>query len=591
MPIIIDNSLLQQPSEEPDEPNALEMGVLGLVEGIKAGYDKQQEQAAEQQAFDREKGFQLEKMQREQTFQTTLEDKRMAAEKPLLDAQLAREKLLGRKAEMEIQAEKNAALVLREESLSRIRNTYAEAFGDGDAAKGGEALKLLEEGIIQADDGTPEGQNKATALLTALNRTAERKKFEYDSRKANEYVDKVSTSPLFSTNPGVMFQVENIRADTSLNSLQKAEKIRGLEKQAFDANTVATRRNQFITQTQNEMDALSVKMSATEDPFEDAQLQAQIDNIAMLQGRVQLIGESDVDGLDKFIDESRKVFFTSPRDALAGKAMGGTGKKEDPLEAGKNLLGVLGEFAASGAIPEDQLAVAYTKLFQQMGLTASQQPEGGAQNEALAIREALMGEGGADKAASLDTSNLTMDERKAYVKRIDAQEKYKGGLTPGESQLRDSLSASIRTEEAGAKKIEDIKSSSAAQDEALKGIKLPDRVVQNYGQAGKFSLSRVSNKQDAEYVLGHLEDLTSAYQQSAGASIQELRKLRESIKTVKQMISNNVFPGATAKRQGAPGEAMKAGPAVDGQQPAPKANAPFYPTPTGKYPPNSGLGA
>ena len=53
MPIIIDNSLLQQPSEEPDEPNALEMGVLGLVEGIKSGFEKQQEQAAEQQAFDR----------------------------------------------------------------------------------------------------------------------------------------------------------------------------------------------------------------------------------------------------------------------------------------------------------------------------------------------------------------------------------------------------------------------------------------------------------------------------------------------------------------------------------------------------------
>jgi len=356
MPIIIDNSLLQQPSEEPDEPNALEMGVLGLVEGIKSGFEKQQEQAAEQQAFDREKGFQLEKMQREQTFQTTLEDKRLAAGKPLQDAQIER-------ANIENEAARRAAAAnkAREDAANRAR--WSEALGDGNIEAGKSVLADFDKRIAEAEatGGTAAGD----AIRTELQKVGEAKHAERQATLANNYVKSVMTSDVFKNNEQLRAEADVILGDPNMDPMQRQAAIRDLADRGKRQGKVTRLKLNTIGRIQRAEETLIAQMAAEQDPEIDAMYQAKINDLHDFQAEWDALGDDDADAAEKLFSNASNLLRSSPSESYY-RRNGGRGTVDSRTRANAEYQAELDElmkYSETGAIPEEQIQAQIQGLF------------------------------------------------------------------------------------------------------------------------------------------------------------------------------------------------------------------------------------
>jgi hypothetical protein len=267
--------------------------------------------------------------------------------------------------------------------------------------------------------------------------------------------------------------------------------------------------------------------------------------------------------MQNLINFGREVMFREPRETLRSQRGG-----QDPnVDASKALgleLDALDKAMASGYIPEDKLRAAYLSAFDRAYGTGVEPAAGvGPQGEDLgqSIRAMVMGQG-KSAAATLDTSGMSLDERKNLVLRINAQEKYKG-LSTDESKLRDNLQKGIETEEKGGKSFAEAAEQANQSDQALRSIDYGRYQITagDVGAAGKFSISKIKNESDANEVAGHLRRveaiLTKRYLQMGvarsgdkkdqdlytdlGKKIDDVRKAQQ---VIKNMISKSAFPAA-----------------------------------------------
>jgi hypothetical protein len=561
MPIIIDNSLLQQESQEPDDDSAFGYAMMGLVEGIGAGIEKQQAQQQELAKFEREKASQLDILNREQSFKKELFQMEQEAKKPLLAAQLKKEGLLADQAALEIEATRRIEEQRESERRNVFRSKYAESFGDGDITRGNEIINGLEDQIFEAEKSGD--KKKADALRMGLTREGERRSSEYATRRSQDYISSILSSDLFAGDDALKMEAQAILNRSDLSVLQKAERIKETEGRASAAFSVRNLNRQFTDQIDREVSRYSDEMTATEDPLKDEELQAQINELTRLRGQAAMVPSGDMQSMQNLINFGREVMFREPRETLRSQRGG-----QDPnVDASKSLgleLDALDKAQASGYIPEDKLRAAYLSAFDRAYGTGVEPAAGvGPQGEDLgqSIRAMVMGQG-KSAAATLDTSGMSLDERKNLVLRINAQEKYKG-LSTDESKLRDNLQKGIETEEKGGKSFAEAAEQANQSDQALRSIDYGRYQITagDVGAAGKFSISKIKNESDANEVAGHLRRveaiLTKRYLQMGvarsgdkkdqdlytdlGKKIDDVRKAQQ---VIKNMISKSAFPAA-----------------------------------------------
>jgi hypothetical protein len=561
MPIIIDNSLLQQESQEPDDDSAFGYAMMGLVEGIGAGIEKQQAQQQELAKFEREKASQLDILNREQSFKKELFQMEQEANKPLLAAQLKKEGLLADQAALEIEATRRIEEQRESERRNVFRSKYAEAFGDGDITRGNEIINGLEDQLLEAEKSGD--KKKADALRMGLTREGERRSSEYATRRSQDYISSILSSDLFAGDDALKMEAQAILNRSDLSVLQKAERIKETEGRASAAFSVRNLNRQFTDQIDREVSRYSDEMTATEDPLKDEELQAQINELTRLRGQAAMVPSGDMQSMQNLINFGREVMFREPRETLRSQRGG-----QDPnVDASKSLgleLDALDKAQASGYIPEDKLRAAYLSAFDRAYGTGVEPAAGvGPQGEDLgqSIRAMVMGQG-KSAAATLDTSGMSLDERKNLVLRINAQEKYKG-LSTDESKLRDNLQKGIETEEKGGKSFAEAAEQANQSDQALRSIDYGRYQITagDVGAAGKFSISKIKNESDANEVAGHLRRveaiLTKRYLQMGvarsgdkkdqdlytdlGKKIDDVRKAQQ---VIKNMISKSAFPAA-----------------------------------------------
>lgn len=562
MPIIIDNSLLQQESQEPDDDSAFGYAMMGLVEGIGAGIEKQEAQQQELAKFEREKASQLDILNREQSFKKELFQMEQEANKPLLAAQLKKEGLLADQAALEIEATRRLEEQRESERRSAFRSKYAEAFGDGDSTRGNEIINGLEDQILEAEKAGD--KKKADALRMGLTREGERRSSEYATRRSQDYISNILSSDLFAGDDALKMEAQAILNRSDLSVLQKAERIKEVENRASAAFSVRNLNRQFTDQIDREISRYSDEMTATEDPLKDEELQAQINELTRLRGQAAMIPSGDMQAMQNLINFGRGVMFREPRETLRSQR-GGQDPKVDASKALGLELDALDKAMASGYIPEDKLRAAYLSAFDRaygtgIGPAAGVGPQG--EDLGQSIRALMMGQG-KSAAATLDTSGMSLDERKNLVLRINAQEKYKG-LSTDEAKLRDNLQKGIETEEKGAKSLAKSVADAKQADQDLRSIdynKYGVFATESMGAAGKFSISKIKNESEANEVAGHLRrveaTLTNTYLRMGvarsgdkkeqdlytdlGKKIDDVRKAQQ---VIKNMISKSAFPAA-----------------------------------------------
>lgn len=568
MPIIIDNSLLQQPSEEPDDDSAFGYAMMGLVDGIGAGIDKQREQQEEQAAFEREKSAKLDMLQREQAFKKELFGMEQEANRPLLEAQLRETGLKADKAALDLEAGRQVAIDLENQRRQMFRTKYAEAFGDGDVQKGNGVISALEDKIVEAEF---KGDKKtADALRVAMTKDGERRFGEYQARRSEEYTGRVLSSDLFTQDESLKMEAQSILNRSDLSVVQKGELVRDLEKTATSVFQVNGQKTVFQTEVSAEIARLAERKNSTDtDEEEDMHLQSQINELIKLQGQASLVPRGDTKAMQDLITFGRQVMFQDPRQASRAQSGGGRNAASAAAESLKAELENLDMLMMSGAIDETKLQAAYQAAFDKAygtgGVIGVGAPAGG-QDQGASIRNFVMAPGGGDLAYTGDQS---IDARKARVAELDKKEKV-SGLSVKESKLRDQLQSGIETEEKGGKTVADTKQSAKDLDASLKAID-SDKFsldLKDVGRIGKFSLSTVENQEEAQEVIGHLQKArlrmntrllqlgvargSTATGKLVGQSAKELypelnagmNSVDSAIKALKLMIKNGTYPGA-----------------------------------------------
>lgn len=568
MPIIIDNSLLQQPSEEPDDDSAFGYAMMGLVDGIGAGIEKQRAQQEEQAAFEREKSAKLDMLQREQAFKKELFGMEQEANRPLLEAQLRETGLKADKAALDLEAGRQAAIDLENQRRQMFRTKYAEAFGDGDVKKGNEVISTLEDKIVEAES---KGDKKtADALRVAMTKDGERRFGEYQARKSEEYTGKVLSSDLFTQDESLKMEAQSILNRSDLSVVQKGELIRDLEKTATSVFQVNGQKTVFQTEVSAEITRLTERKNSNDtNEEEDMHLQAQINELIKLQGQASLVPRGDTKAMQDLITFGRQVMFQDPRQAYRAQGAGGRNAASSAAESLKAELENLDMLMMSGAIDETRLQAAYQAAFDKAygtgGIVGVGAPAGG-QDQGASIRNFVMASGGGGLTYTGDQS---IEARKAEVERLNAKE-AEGKLSVKESKLRDQLQQGIDTEEKGTKTTSDVKLKADEADKLLRGIDykalgVPDEKVKNIGRASKFSLATISDQSEAQEVIGHLKSVRDALgtqlyavgnarnpkTEAGRKAIQQFKDLlaqgdnaSKAIDAIKAMIKTGVYPGA-----------------------------------------------
>ena len=564
MPIIIDNSLLQQPSEEPDDDSAFGYAMMGLVDGIGAGIEKQRAQQEEQAAFEREKSAKLDMLQREQAFKKELFGMEQEANRPLLEAQLRETGLKADKAALDLEAGRQVAIDLENQRRQMFRTKYAEAFGDGDVKKGNEVISTLEDKIVESES---KGDKKtADALRVAMTKDGERRFGEYQARRSEEYTGRVLSSDLFTQDESLKMEAQSILNRSDLSVVQKGELIRDLEKTATSVFQVNGQKTVFQTEVSAEITRLAERKNSTDtDEEEDMHLQSQINELIKLQGQASLVPRGDTKAMQDLITFGRQVMFQDPRQASRAQSGGGRNAASAAAESLKAELENLDMLMMSGAIEETKLQAAYQAAFDKAygtgGVIGVGAPAGG-QDQGASIRNFVMAPGGGDLAYTGDQS---IDARKARVAELDKKEK-ESGLSVKESKLRDQLQSGIETEEKGGKTVADTKQSAKDLDASLKGIDSAkfSLDLKDVGRIGKFSLSTVENQEEAQEIIGHLQKArirmvtrlkglgvargSDAAGKEASALYTELdagiNSVDSAVKALKLMMKNGTYPGA-----------------------------------------------
>lgn len=559
MPIIIDNSLLQP--EEPQDDSAFGYAMMGLVEGVGKGIEHQQAQQEEQARFEREKAAKLDLLGQEQAFKKELFSLEQEANKPLMDLRMQTERLQGEKAALDIEAARRVAEDEQNARRNMFRSRYAEAFGDGNLTIGNQKIDALEQEIVTAEQSGD--AKKAAALRAGLTREGERIFGQYQAKKSQEYTAKVLSSDLFKSDEALSMEAQAILNRSDLDVIQKAESIRNLEKTASAAFEVTGLKTQFQGQVQSEIDRLSAQMTQEQDPVKDEELQAQINDLVRLQGQSMLVAKGDTKGMQDLINFGRQVMFRDPRESLRSQR-GAKDSWQVASEALNAELNNLDKFLASGAIDDKQLQAAYQAAFAKAYGTGAMVSAGaatGGQDSGAKIRNYVTGEGGGGQA--IDFSGKTLEERKAFVQRINAEEKYRG-LSASENKLRDDLQASIQAEEKGAAATSEAVSLAKESDQSLKGLNLQDMgldaALSKHGRPSKFSLSKIANKDEAQMVQDHLISIKDEMEAeldnlqrrggvgdaASRASLikQGIKAVERSIVATKRMMNISVYPGA-----------------------------------------------
>ena len=386
MPIIFDEAVFEP--DEPEQPNALEQGVLGLVEGFKAGYEKQQDRNEADRQFEQEKSFQLEKMQREQTFQMDLEEKRQAADRPFQQAQLDR-------ANIEIEAARRAeaATKAREDAANRAR--WSEAFGDGDVAVGKKMLDDFDRRIAEAE--ATGGKVAGDAIRSELQKVGEAKHAERQATLANNYVKSVMTSDVFKNNEQLRAEADVILGDPNMDPMQRQSAIKDLADRGKRQGKVTRLKMNTIGRIQRAEETLIAQMAAEQDPEIDAMYQAKINDLHDFQAEWDALGDDDADAAEKLFSDASNLLRSSPSESYY-RRNGGRGAVDSRTRANAEYQAELDElmkYSETGAIPEDQIQGEIQRLFGRRfgNQAASGQLPGGKDPLADSILKDLTGDG------------------------------------------------------------------------------------------------------------------------------------------------------------------------------------------------------
>lgn len=356
MPIIIDNSLLQP--EEPQDDSAFGYAMMGLVEGVGAGIDKQRAQQEELAQFNREKDFELEKLRKEQEFNAPLQAAKIeeartatAANKVALDA-----------ATLEAEAARRAAAAKQAREDAANRSRWAEAFGDGDVAKGESMLQDFDRRAAEAEAAG--GREAGDRVRLELQRIGEEKHAIRQARKANEYIGSVLTSDIFKNDERLRLRADQILNDTKLGPVEKQSAVEGLVAEGKRKGAVARKKNNIIARVSERERVLQAKMDAETDPEIDAMYRAQIDDLHDYASEWDSIGEDDEEGAARLFENGSAMLRGSPSDAFY-RRNGGRGAIEarsNSAAAFNDEMNFLKGLMDSGAFDEEQLKPLWQNL-------------------------------------------------------------------------------------------------------------------------------------------------------------------------------------------------------------------------------------
>jgi hypothetical protein len=301
-------------------------------------------------------------------------------------------------------------------------------------------------------------------------------------------------------------------------------------------------------------------------PEEDYELQCQIDDINDALISISTIAPDDIDGLTNAINSHREMIYQTGRQSAARRS--GTSSRssddENVMKSLKDRVDLIAQFEANGQLTPDQAKAAYGAVWAMatpllgMGGTAQAKQAGGGEG----IMRDVMGEGsGGNQPPVPDIAGMTPEDMNKEVLALNEKESSKG-LSVAESARRDALYKSMTLQQSGNARDRDIGKFVDETYSMLKTIYIPDEITKKHGKANKFSIKSISNRSDAETVLGHLTSLfdeidrklserTSSRYNVDLADQAKLFKSRSELEKAKQavarMINSNFYPAAKAK--------------------------------------------
>jgi hypothetical protein len=445
MPIIIDNSLLQQPSEEPDDDSAFGYAMMGLVEGVSSGIERQRVQQEEQSKFNREKQFEFEKLAKEQEFDKPLQDAKIAEARSGADLNKVQ---LGQ-AQLGLEAERRAAAAVkaREEAASRTR--YAEAFGDGDVSKG---MTMLDEFDRRIQEAESMGDwRSADRIRSELMKLGEEKDALLRANRANSYVRSVLSSDILKSDEQLRLRADQVLNDANLDPMQRQAAISDLMAEGKRKVSVLRLKNSARSRMEKAEALLMEKMEQETDPEIQAMYQSKISDLHDYLSEWDSIGEDDADSANQLYSMAGGLIRGTPSDAHY-RRNGGRSAVEGRTSAEDNFKSQMDElkgFQESGAFTDEQLQPLWQDLLtryvgNRMASTQGAGPGGGGKDLYNQILKDLTNDGKSDVAVTADLvtgpNGVVMGRAPTLLKKFDE-------LLAQRDNLQDKADQGIATEE------------------------------------------------------------------------------------------------------------------------------------------------
>lgn len=583
MPVIVDSSFYQQP----EQPNFLEGLAAGFGEGFTKGIEGAIESKNELERFNRTKTAELEKMREQAKINAEAEREKRRYEgiwrgkefdlaqraAKLSEDKFAQEKeewkagsdarklqlealrfeidtnkrlspLELKQKQLELQAGESA---LADEAAKRflaVRQTYAEAFGNGDLKNGNLQLDAAEK---QIEDQIKLGNYaEANRILAMVQNRAISRKAEYDNEKAQQTVTSVSKDGNIAQYEDLRNELTNVANDTSMSLAQRASIASSIADRARRRTMGASIRDTHLGQIDRQIAKLNAQNDDdSTDPELSAQLDARITELNYLRAITQSADIDNPEAVFKIMEDGRQVFYRSGQDAISsvrGMFTGGGSVADAPRsfmpsdlvksinEQREFLVKSIADSESSidqlttdlESFEEDsqdyldtqalinlekqalrQMQAQRTQLFRDLYPMPTAKGGKNAKKPVTAqdIENKIFGTG-ADEPPPDYGKGMTDEQIRARIAEIQSTEDV-DGISVDESMERDALNEILQRQDKG----------SAKEVEVAQQVKDASAKIRGAFPKEKFNVSKVYSRRDAQYVLGHYQQLLADNQE------------------------------------------------------------------------------
>lgn len=577
MPVIVDSSFYQQP----EQPNFLEGLAAGFGEGFTKGIEGAIESKNELERFNRTKAAELEKMREQAKInaEAAREDRRFegiwkSKEFDLAQraAKLSEDKFAQEKTEwsagadarklqldaLRLEIDTNKALspvelsqkklelqagesALADEAAKRflaVRQTYAEAFGNGDLKKGNLQLDAAEQ---QIEDQIRLGNyGEANRILAMVQNRAISLKSEYDNEKAQQTVTSVSKDGNIAKYEDLRNELNNVANDTSMSLAQRASIASSIADKARRRTMGVSIRDTHLGQIDRQIAKLNAQNDDdSTDPELSAQLDARITELNYLRAMTESADIDNPEAVFKIMEDGRQVFYRSGSEAISsvrGMFTGGGSAAATPTsfvptdlvksiseqreflvksiaDSQSSIDQLTADLEAFDEGSQDyidtqalinlekqamrEMQAQRTQLFRD--LYPMPKPKDGKNPKkpltGKDIENKVFG-AGEDEPPPEYGKGMTDEQIKARIAEIDRAQDV-DGISVDESMERDALNAILQGQAKGG----------AREVEVAQQVKDASAKVRGAFPKEKFNVSKVYSRKEAEYVLGHYKQL------------------------------------------------------------------------------------